>query len=157
MEHIPAIHAAKVGMRYPAVVRQVNDWGLVLDLDLTNLAPGRSPRLRALLMFERTPAPEVARSRESFSRIDVVLIEADRESGPVTASLPADPAWLAWNSGTVRDLARRIRETGETVLLPVLADALEEAGCRDAALLEHCRRPLEGPSWVVDLLATQEL
>ena len=38
--------------------------------------------------------------------------------------------------------------------LPILADALEEAGCTVAAILEHCRGP--GPHvrgcWVVDLL-----
>ncbi len=38
--------------------------------------------------------------------------------------------------------------------LPLLADALEDAGCTDAAILEHCRGP--GPHvrgcWVVDLL-----
>ena len=38
--------------------------------------------------------------------------------------------------------------------LPILADALEDAGCHDAAILEHCRQP--GPHvrgcWVVDLL-----
>ena len=49
-------------------------------------------------------------------------------SDNLLVSLPADPAWLTWNNGTVRQLARRIRETGETVLMPILADALEEAG-----------------------------
>jgi hypothetical protein len=42
--------------------------------------------------------------------------------------------------------------------LPILADALEEAGCTDAAILEHCRAP--GPHvrgcWVVDLLLGKE-
>jgi len=38
--------------------------------------------------------------------------------------------------------------------MPILADALEDAGCTDAAILEHCRGP--GPHvrgcWVVDLI-----
>ena len=38
--------------------------------------------------------------------------------------------------------------------LPILADALEEAGCTDAAILGHLRGP--GPHvrgcWVIDLL-----
>jgi hypothetical protein len=38
--------------------------------------------------------------------------------------------------------------------LPILADALEEAGCTDADILAHCRGP--GPHargcWVVDLI-----
>ena len=59
---------------------------------------------------------------------------------------------------TVRQPARRIRETGEIVLLPILADALEEAGCTAKFLLDHCRQPDPdaAKSWVVELLATQE-
>jgi hypothetical protein len=38
--------------------------------------------------------------------------------------------------------------------LPILGDALEEAGCTEEAILQHCRRP--GPHfrgcWVLDLL-----
>jgi hypothetical protein len=42
--------------------------------------------------------------------------------------------------------------------LPTLADALEEAGCRDATLLTHCRAPQEHVRgcWVVDLLLGKE-
>jgi hypothetical protein len=157
VEHIPAIHAAKVGMRYPARVTSALPFGLSLSLDLSRVAPGRSPILPALLLFGQTVASENARAFDVECRIEVVLIEVDRSCEWLTASLPADPAWLAWNNSTVRHLARRIRETGETVLLPVLADALEEAGCTDPALLEHCRQepPVER-SWVVELLATQE-
>jgi hypothetical protein len=38
--------------------------------------------------------------------------------------------------------------------MPILADALEEAGCTDAAILDHCRQPGEHVRgcWVVDLL-----
>ena len=157
MEHIPAIHAAKVGMRCPADVDIAGVSWLMLDLDLTTVAPGRSPHLRALLIFKKTLSPEVARMLCGGERIAVVLIEGVAGDGYATVSLPADPVWLTWNNETVRHLARRIRETGETVLMPILADALEEAGCTDAALLEHCRQPPEETrSWVVDLLATQE-
>jgi hypothetical protein len=85
-----------------------------------------------------------------------VLIEVDPR-GTLTAALPVDPAWLSWNNGTVRALAKRIRTTGEAVLMPVLADALEDAGCSDAALLSSCRQFSEDTrNWVVELLATQE-
>jgi hypothetical protein len=156
MEHIPAIHAARVGMRYPARVLDSGAIGLSLALDLTNLAPGRSPTLAALLVYDKTVSKARALRYRVEERFPVVLIEVDRRFGYLTASLPAEPDWLTWNNGTVRHLARRIRAGGETVLLPVLADALEEAGCADAALLTHCREPLDGPSWVVELLATQE-
>ena len=154
MEHIPAIHAAKVGMRYPARVVRSHQYGMTLKLDLSALAPGRSPTLDAYLFWSQTVAPEIAQALTVGQRVEVVVVEVF--SSDLDVSLPADPAWLAWNNGTVRHLARRIRDTGETVLLPVLADALEEAGCTDAALLDHCRQPLEGKSWVVELLATQE-
>ncbi len=69
-----------------------------------------------------------------------------------------DPAWLHWNSGTVLRLATAIYHDCAFERLPVLADALEEAGCTDAAILDHCRGP--GPHvrgcWVVDLLLGKE-
>ena len=68
--------------------------------------------------------------------------------------MPLDPAWLAWNDGTVRRLAAAIYEERAFARLPVLGDALEEAGCRDEGVLTHCREP--GPHvrgcWLVDLL-----
>jgi hypothetical protein len=70
-----------------------------------------------------------------------------------------DPTWLAWNGGCVAKLARRIYDERDFAALPVLADALEEAGCADADILRHCREP--GPHvrgcWVVDLLRRKEV
>jgi hypothetical protein len=61
--------------------------------------------------------------------------------------------WLAWNGGAVVALATAIYEDRSTDQLPVLADALEDAGCTDAKILSHLRGP--GPHvrgcWVVDL------
>src|SRR5262245_44754127 len=50
-----------------------------------------------------------------------------------------DPHLLAWNHGTVLALARRIYEGRAFHDLSILADALEDAGCTDAAILGHCR------------------
>ena len=55
------------------------------------------------------------------------------------ASLP--PSWLRWNDGCVMKLARTIDEEARFQDLPVLADALEEAGCSDAGLIGHHRGP----------------
>jgi len=64
---------------------------------------------------------------------------------------PIEPAWLA---PAVVSVARRAYEGRDFAALPVLADALEEAGCTNAALLSHCRGP--GPHargcWALDLL-----
>jgi hypothetical protein len=67
---------------------------------------------------------------------------------------PLDLAWLTWNGGTVVRMAQSINQQRTFDHLPVLADALEEAGCQDAEILAHCRQP--GPHtaacWVVDWL-----
>jgi hypothetical protein len=57
------------------------------------------------------------------------------------ATVPVHPAWLDWNHGTVRKIAHAIDEDGSYDHLPILADALEEAGCTDQAILDHCRGP----------------
>jgi hypothetical protein len=43
--------------------------------------------------------------------------------------------------GTVVKLAQIIYSDRIFDRLPILADALEEAGCHDAAILAHCRGP----------------
>lgn len=69
---------------------------------------------------------------------------------PVTV----DPPRLTWNGNTIPKLALSIYEERHFADLPVLADALEEAGCTDIDILDHCRRPGEHVRgcWVVDLL-----
>jgi hypothetical protein len=52
---------------------------------------------------------------------------------------PVVPAWLAWDGGTVLKVAEAIYHERAFDRLPILADALEEAGCTDAAMLRHCR------------------
>jgi hypothetical protein len=65
-----------------------------------------------------------------------------------------EPSWLAWGDGTVPQLARGVYDDRAFDRLPILADALEDAGCHDADVLGHCRRPgqhIRG-CWVVDAL-----
>lgn len=50
-----------------------------------------------------------------------------------------EPGWLACNHGAVRHIAEQIAASGNFTDLPILADALEDAGCRDEDLLRHCR------------------
>jgi hypothetical protein len=63
-----------------------------------------------------------------------------------------------WLTPPVLAVARAIYDARDFENLPVLADALEEAGCQDANLLGHLRGP--GPHargcWVVDLLTGRE-
>ena len=62
-----------------------------------------------------------------------------------------DPAPI---TATVHALAEGISADRAFDRMPVLADALEEAGCTDSAVLLHCRRPGAHASgcWVIDRL-----
>lgn len=63
-------------------------------------------------------------------------------------------SWLAWNDGAVRKMAQAVRDAQRFADLLLLADALEEAGCTDVELLEHCREqaPHVSDCWVIHLL-----
>jgi hypothetical protein len=69
-----------------------------------------------------------------------------------------DPAWFGHNDGVVGRLAPAIYEQHRFDDLPVLADALEEAGCSDADLLGHCRsgRPHARGCWALDLVIAKK-
>jgi hypothetical protein len=58
-----------------------------------------------------------------------------------TAARPSEAAPFSpeWRSETAVALARGIVLDSALDRLPILADALEEAGCDDAVLLRHCR------------------
>jgi hypothetical protein len=66
-----------------------------------------------------------------------------------------DPSWL---TPAVASIARRAYEERDFEALPVLADALEDAGCTSEGLLAHCRAGGEHVRgcWAVDLLLGKE-
>jgi hypothetical protein len=63
-------------------------------------------------------------------------------------------SWLRWNNGTPVAMAGAIYAERRFEELPILADALEEAGCTTAAVLAHCRSGKEHVRgcWVLDSL-----
>ena len=68
----------------------------------------------------------------------------------------AGPVYLAnlTDSGPAMQLARTIYAERSFSELPVLADALEDGGCTNVELLDHCREPAEHVRgcWLVDAL-----
>jgi hypothetical protein len=64
----------------------------------------------------------------------------------------------AWLSNQVLDLAAALYEDRDVEAMPILADALEEAGCTEAALLEHCRGggPHVRGCWALDAVLARE-
>ncbi len=73
------------------------------------------------------------------------------------AIVVADPV-LTWNDGTIQQLARAIYDRRSFDHLPVLADALEEAGCTNQSLLNHYRSGEEHVRgcWAVDAILGTE-
>ena len=73
-------------------------------------------------------------------------------------SASVNPLWLTWNDGTIPNLARALYDDRAFDRLPILGDALEDAGCVNADILAHCRSGGEHVRgcWVVDLLLGKE-
>jgi hypothetical protein len=105
-------------------------------------------------------------SRE-FGQADIFppgwLGEAKRTGGIVLRDVlgnPFQPVAIdpQWRTADVLALARGIYEDRAFDRLPLLADALMDAGCDEEQLLAHCRS--EGPHvrgcWVVDLVLAKE-
>jgi hypothetical protein len=60
----------------------------------------------------------------------------------------------AWLTLTVINVAQVIYDERRFADLPILADALEDAGCDNADILNHCRQPGEHVlgCWALDLV-----
>jgi hypothetical protein len=65
---------------------------------------------------------------------------------------------LEWRTDTAVVLAEQMYESCEFSAMPILADALQDAGCDSADILDHCRG--DGPHvrgcWVIDLVLGKE-
>jgi hypothetical protein len=63
-----------------------------------------------------------------------------------------------WRTDTAVALARQMYDSRDFGAMPILADALQDAGCDNEGILTHCRG--EGPHvrgcWVVDLVLGKE-
>jgi hypothetical protein len=109
----------------------------------------------------------IEQTTAALARISKARQQAEREIrqqllhciiGNPFRPMVVDPTWLAWNEGTVLKLAHAIYDEHAFDRLPILADALEEAGCQDASLLGHLRGP--GPHasgcWAVELILSKD-
>jgi hypothetical protein len=116
----------------------------------------------------KTAAEHAAEAAFFVSEEDKRVLAAERRAhanllrcifGPgLLRRVALDRSWLAWDGGAVVKLAQGIYAEGAFDRLPVLGEALEEAGCTSKPLLEHCRQPsphVRG-CWVVDLLIGKE-
>jgi hypothetical protein len=96
------------------------------------------------------------RAAEEMDRIEETELHAqctlvrDIFGNPLHSPI-ANPSWL---TSTVTNLAQAIYTDRAFDRMPILADALEDAGCTNQDILAHCRQPGEHVRgcWVVDLL-----
>jgi hypothetical protein len=94
-------------------------------------------------------ADGVARG-SSFARDPAVSSALATES--LTQVLPPVQI-MPFRTEPVRAIAATVNQTGDASGLPVLADALQEAGCAHAPTLEYLRNPdARTPNWVVDVI-----
>jgi hypothetical protein len=110
-----------------------------------------SPSLEIIVLLEATNAV-VAVAKDGRENELMALSSLLRDIfGNPFRPITLDPRWL---TSTVLDLARLIYDERAFDRLPILADALMDAGCDSEELLKHCRS--EGPHvrgcWVVDLI-----
>jgi hypothetical protein len=126
--------------------------GMSVSIQVVDIVHMAAQNIRYLLVAEGVTSPQAAaaQQREGSLQADLVRCIFGNPFRPVAA----DMAWLAWNGGTMPRLARAIYDGRAFGRLPVLADALEEAGCAERAFLEHCRSlgPHARGCWVVDAL-----
>jgi hypothetical protein len=82
----------------------------------------------------------------------------DIVGNPFRPVSPSPQSVLSWNDGIVAKIAQGIYAERAFDRMPILHDALLDAGCADEALLMHCRNP-EGHvrgCWALDLILGKE-
>ena len=120
--------------------------------DLGEVAP---PVALAGLLREQFGNP-FRKARWVSARLQHRIDTWSDEKRPADLLLVRD--WLTWGDGIVLALAGAIDEERAWDRMPILADALEDAGCDESALLDHLRqseRHARG-CWVLDLILSRE-
>jgi hypothetical protein len=69
-----------------------------------------------------------------------------------------DPGWLKWNDAFIPKFAQSIYEERRFEDMPILGDALEDAGCDHDDVLNHCRHPVTHVRgcWLLDLVLRKQ-
>lgn len=121
--------------------------------DMITLALRAVSEPRGLLDAVRRATTEVRRVDRSLTDADLLSILRD-STGGAGRRLLIPAGWLEFHGGFVAGLARSIYDQHRFDEFPVLADALEEAGCHESVVLGHLREDgthVRG-CWALDLL-----
>jgi hypothetical protein len=150
-------HAYKVQNKVRSSLTDSSNWALE-EAVLTALfvaSPHYSGTMRAAVHSVRALTHASGHPEEILQQENAFQIAALRDLfGDLFYSGSLQPDEFLVNDRTVRALAQSIEEERTFEQLPILADALEDAGCTDSMILEHCRgngTHLRG-CWVIDWL-----
>lgn len=120
--------------------------------DCSHCVSPERKQIRADILREIFPPPHSKQCPKCGGKVSPDLLGHDLENhaccADMTCGFISNMTWAywikypfpdEWRTPTVIGLARQIDDTGDFSALPILADALEEAGCEDEAILDHCR------------------
>ena len=126
------------------------------------------PLLEAFGSAESAPARQAAQQARQHAAASWAAAQADSQRFQVSLIREVignpfrdyylDPMWLAWEGGIVGQIARGIYEDRAFDRMPILGDALEESGCDQQTILDHCRSGDEHRRgcWALDLVLDKE-
>ena len=143
-----AVSAARVGTTPEARYAGANAWGYAAN---------------ALAWHATVKVPPWQFARPTWDAAEKAAHEAECDLlrdvfFPYFRTVGVAPAWREWHGGAAVKIAQEIYDRRRFEELPILADALEDAGCDERAALDHCRGP--GPHvrgcWVLDLVLGKE-
>jgi hypothetical protein len=119
-------------------------------------AAANTARNAAALFLNRNQLGRVSRTGNAGARITLASILRELTGNPFRP-VALDPAWLTWNNGAVKKMAQALYDESAFAEWPVLADALEDAGCANADLLTHLRgtEPHARGCWAIDKILGQ--
>jgi hypothetical protein len=142
-------HAAEVAERYADGAASVED----LREARLKIAAWTAESLTCWINFEES-WPGHFQAFAAGAALDDLRDIAGNPFRPVTVP----PEWRTWNDGMIVGMAQRIYDERAFERLPILADALEDAGCTDTAILKHCRQKGQHVRgcWVVDLILSKD-
>jgi hypothetical protein len=167
----PAVHAALEAVeifaetgKSKAALRRARQAVQTLRMDI---ARGQLDGATDLALFvvqmaasENAVSGTIGQAIEVLARAEHISVEAARRRFYPTyqeIAGPAPPVAFSpeWRTSTAVQLARTMYDAREFSGMPILADALQDAGCDSDELLAHCRDPqavhVRG-CWVVDLV-----
>ncbi|VTU02697.1 Uncharacterized protein (Fragment) OS=uncultured bacterium PE=4 SV=1 [Gemmataceae bacterium] len=88
---------------------------------------------------------------------------SDAPSVPVCSAIAPNPEVAhfdpAWRTSTVGAIAKGIAAEGTFDAMPILADALQDAGCDNTLLLDHCRHATghTAACWALHLIRSPQV